>query len=150
MLCKLSLTPYYPIAKEKICDYHQAHIRFTTQKVKKEEKEAKMNILINKTPKYTEVALSGSLDAVTSPDAEVKLMAAVNEASAMVIDFSDLSYISSAGLRVMLGLAKAMQKKDGKLVISSLSPQVKEVFDISGFTAIFRIFDTKADAISVL
>ena len=109
-----------------------------------------MNILINKTPKYTEVALSGSLDAVTSPDAEVKLMAAANEASAMVIDFSDLSYISSAGLRVMLGLAKTMQKKDGRLVISSLSPQVKEVFDISGFTTIFRIFDTKADAISVL
>ena len=109
-----------------------------------------MNISINKTPKYTEVSLSGSLDAVTSPDAEVKLMAAANEATAMVIDFSALTYISSAGLRVMLGLAKTMQKKDGKLVISSLSPQVKEVFDISGFTAIFRIFATKDDAISVL
>ena len=109
-----------------------------------------MNSSINKTPKYTEVSLSGSLDAVTSPDAEVKLMAAANEATSMVIDFSALTYISSAGLRVMLGLAKTMQKKDGKLVISSLSPQVKEVFDISGFTAIFRIFATKDDAISVL
>ncbi len=109
-----------------------------------------MDITINKTPNYTEVSLSGSLDAVTSPDAETKLMAAVNEATAMVIDFAELSYISSAGLRVMLGLAKVMQKKGGKLVLSSLSQQVKEVFDISGFTTIFRIFATKSDAISVL
>ncbi len=109
-----------------------------------------MDISINKTPKCTEVSLAGSLDAVTSPDAEVKLMAVANEATAMVIDFSALTYISSAGLRVMLGLAKTMQKKDGKLFLSSLPKQVKEVFDISGFTTIFRIFSDKQSALSAL
>lgn len=109
-----------------------------------------MDISLKKTDKYVDVVISGSLDAVTSPQAEAKLMPEVNSATNMIIDFAAVSYISSAGLRVMLGIAKGMQAKGGQLILCTLPQQVRDVFDISGFTSIFKIVATKAEATSLV
>jgi anti-anti-sigma factor len=64
----------------------------------------------------------------------------------LLIELSQLEYISSAGLRVLLVVAKRIQQKGGKVVLCALVPNVKEVFEISGFSSIFKIFDTVEDA----
>ncbi len=85
--------------------------------------------------------LSGRLDAATSPDADQALRGKLDDCRALVIDLGDLSYISSAGLRVLLLVAKQMQSHNGKLALCRLTPVVKEVFELSGLTSIFNIVD---------
>ena len=63
---------------------------------------------------------------------------------------TELSYISSAGLRVVLVLAKRLKQAGGKLVIYGMQPHVREVFDISGFLAILNVTATRNEAVEQL
>ena len=83
------------------------------------------------------LAVSGRLDTNTSPDleAEVKLDG-VNE---VVFDFSDLEYISSAGLRVLMCAQKSMMASGGKMTVLNPNAMVRGVFDITGLSGIFSI-----------
>ncbi|TWH45572.1 STAS domain-containing protein [Sporomusa sp. KB1] len=91
------------------------------------------------------------VDAHTAKEVEAKLNDLVNGGSKRIVcDFSQNDYISSAGLRVFLQMLKIMQKSGGKIVLCSLKPQVKEVFDMAGFSQLFRIFDTEEDAVKEL
>lgn len=91
--------------------------------------------------------LSGRLDSNTASELESVLPERVRQHSASVVDLSQISYVSSAGLRVLLKGAKAARAVGSSLVLSGLSPAVREVFDISGFSTIFSI---EADADSAL
>ena len=83
---------------------------------------------------------SGRLDSTTSVAFGQNLkIKAESGSSDIVIDFSDLEYISSAGLRTLLEAAKLLKAKEGNLSLCSLNSQVQEVFDISGFSGIFSI-----------
>lgn len=90
-------------------------------------------------------------DTLTSKEIEVKLMEIVDSGSKKVLcDFSGTEYISSVGLRVMLSVAKKLQKNGGKIVLSCMKPFVYDVFKISGFTQIFEIHETKEQAVTSL
>ena len=82
--------------------------------------------------------LEGRLDTITAPDLEGKVNEAVGDATKLTLDLGKLEYISSAGLRVLLGAAQAMDGK-GDMVICNLSEAVKEVFDLTGFSHMFNI-----------
>ena len=84
------------------------------------------------------IALEGRLDTTTAPDLEKALKSSMGGASELVIDFSGLEYISSAGLRVLLSAHKAMAGKDGMKVIN-VNEIVQEVFDVTGFSDILTI-----------
>ncbi len=87
--------------------------------------------------------MRGRLDAATA--AEFDAMAETlsgKEAAKLVLDCGDLAYISSAGLRSILFLAKRIHAAKGVLMFCGLSGMVKEVFDISGFTGMFVIRDS--------
>jgi anti-anti-sigma factor len=87
-------------------------------------------------------SVTGRLDALSVPELEEQLGKWLEQAGkALVIDFEGLEYISSAGLRILLATAKKMKARGGKLCLSRLRTNVKEVFDISGFSAIIPIFD---------
>lgn len=91
------------------------------------------------------------VDAHTAKEVEAKLNDLVSGGNKRIVcDFSQNDYISSAGLRVFLQMLKIMQKSGGKIVLCSLKPQVKEVFDMAGFSQLFRIFDTEEEAIKEL
>ena len=93
------------------------------------------------------LAIAGRLDAVSAIEADkefAKVLDAGNDR--LLIELSQLEYISSAGLRVLLVVAKRIQQKGGKVVLCALVPNDKEVFEISGFSSIFKIFDTVEDA----
>ena len=97
------------------------------------------------------ITIKGRLDAASSPgagNAIENIMQA--DCSRVLFDFSDLEYLSSGGLRVILGVAKALKRKEGKLVLSSLNPFVKEIFVVSGFESMIPIADTVESGIRQL
>jgi anti-anti-sigma factor len=71
-------------------------------------------------------------------------------ADKLLLDMAAIQYISSAGLRVVLHAAKQMQAKGGKLVLCSLNDQIKEVFEISGFSGILDIAPSHDEAVKRL
>ncbi|MEM9300989.1 MAG: STAS domain-containing protein [Pseudomonadota bacterium] len=84
--------------------------------------------------------LVGRLDTNTSPDFEATLTEQLSKGrQRFMIDLGAIDYISSAGLRVFLMLAKKVGRGKGKMVLYGMSDHVKEVFDIAGFTKIFTI-----------
>ena len=85
-----------------------------------------------------ELALEGRLDTMTAPELESALNDVMNGADSLVLDFSKLDYISSAGLRVLLSAHKAMSGKGGMKVIN-VNEIVQEVFDVTGFSDILTI-----------
>ena len=85
-----------------------------------------------------ELALEGRLDTMTAPELESALNDVMNGADSLVLDFSKLDYISSAGLRVLLSAHKAMSAKGGMKVIN-VNEIVQEVFDVTGFSDILTI-----------
>jgi len=96
----------------------------------------------------TLVALAGNLDSNTSPQAQQALDGILaNGGKKMAVDFTALDYISSAGLRVLLGTAKRLSGAGGALRLFGLNATVREVFDISGFSTILAVFATEADAL---
>lgn len=70
--------------------------------------------------------------------------------NAFLLDMEQLTYISSAGLRVILLIARTLQGKNTKFAVCSLSDSVREVFEISGFDKIVATHATQADAIAAL
>ncbi|MGB7211440.1 MAG: anti-sigma factor antagonist [Gemmatimonadales bacterium] len=95
----------------------------------------------------TIIAFAGNLDSNTSPVAQQALDGILaGGGKKMIIDFSALDYISSAGLRVLLGTAKQLQKSGGALRLFGLNETVREVFEISGFSTILTVKSSEADA----
>jgi len=92
--------------------------------------------------------LSGRLDSNAAASAEADLGAAVAGAPSLAIDLSGLDYISSAGLRVMLVLARKVQQASGKLALFGLQPAVRQVFTVSGFDTIISIQPDAAAALA--
>lgn len=104
-----------------------------------QEKKGNVNIL----------KLNGRLDASTAGKLEDALRELTSqEKMRILVDCQQLEYISSAGLRVLLATAKELQKRSGKIFLSSLNANVKQVFEISGFTSIFPIYETAEKAVS--
>ena len=68
----------------------------------------------------------------------------------MVLDFQGISYISSAGLRVVLLVAKTLQKQQAKMAVCSLSEPIREIFEISGFDKIIPVYASRQDALAGL
>ncbi|MCX5825855.1 MAG: STAS domain-containing protein [Deltaproteobacteria bacterium] len=84
----------------------------------------------------------------TAPEFEKGLLALMAGGdSTLVLNFNGLEYISSAGLRSILSTAKQLKAKDGKMLFAGLQGPVKDVFKISGFGSIFKIFDTEEEAL---
>ena len=96
------------------------------------------------------VSIAGSLDSTTSPEAQKSLDAVLAGAKKVLLDFSELDYISSAGLRVLLGAAKQLRASGGKLGMFGLNQSVREVFEISGFSSILSIYPSEAEALGAM
>src|SRR3546814_21173006 len=85
------------------------------------------------------LALAGRLDSNTAPDLEQARPTRIGQHPATIVDLSQVGYVSSAGLRILLKVAKTARSSGHRLVLSGLAPSVREVFDISGFSSIFAI-----------
>ena len=83
-------------------------------------------------------ALSGRLDTTTAPDLEKEVKDNIEGVEKLDFDFEDLAYISSAGLRVLLSAQKIMNKQ-GDMVVRNCSDEIKEIFEVTGFSDILTI-----------
>ncbi|MBC8420467.1 MAG: STAS domain-containing protein [Pseudomonadota bacterium] len=89
------------------------------------------------------VTVEGRMDAVTAPEFERCLKEWIDEGETLfIVDFGGLDYISSAGLRSILTIAKSLKLKKGQIALSALRSTVKEVFEISGFSTIIPVFES--------
>ena len=84
------------------------------------------------------IALEGRLDTMTAPELEKELQESMPGAEVLILDFSNLAYISSAGLRVLLSSHKVMSRKGG-MKITHVNEIVGEVFEVTGFSDILTV-----------
>ena len=97
-----------------------------------------MTIEIKKNAQETIIQVAGRLDTTTAPALEKKINEEANDAKNLVLDLNGLEYISSAGLRVLLGAQKKMQKI-GSMKVKNVCAEVMEVFEMTGFADILTI-----------
>jgi anti-sigma B factor antagonist len=110
-----------------------------------------MEIIESKQNEINIFTLHGRLDSNTSPELEKKLVGAMESgARNMVLDFENLDYISSAGLRIILKTTKDLKRAEGALILCAMQDYVKEVFEIAGFDSFLPIVPTVDDALSKL
>ena len=103
-----------------------------------------MEVVIDQKGEETVVKIKGRLDTNTARECEEKVLPVWENPEVKVcIDCSDLVYVSSAGLRLFLVLQKMTTAKKGSLRLVGMSNEVCETFSLTGFSAIFRIEDTK-------
>ena len=95
------------------------------------------------------VGLRGRLDANSSQVVEKQLQALMDQGEdRLVLDLSELTYISSLGLRVFIAVAKNIQKVNGKLALAGLNDHIYEIFKIARFTNIFSIYQSRDEAVA--
>jgi len=107
-----------------------------------------MNIHATKEGNAIVMSLKGRLDAVASTEFERSLSDWISKGdNYFLLDFTELEYISSAGLRSILATSKKLKETQGKIFITGLRGPVKDVFEISGFLSIFRVFASREAAL---
>jgi anti-sigma B factor antagonist len=94
------------------------------------------------------LSVSGKLDATTAKTFEDRILGVINGGTQrLVVDLSQLDYISSSGLRVFILAAKRLQTVDGKIVLCSMKDHVRQVFDLAGFSSMLSIYASRDEAI---
>lgn len=97
-----------------------------------------MDIIKNVNGSALNIALAGRLDTITAPALDKELKDSLPGIETLTIDFSKLEYISSAGLRVLLGAQKVMNRQ-GSMTVSNVSENIMEIFEMTGFSDILTI-----------
>ena len=106
-----------------------------------------MDLAERKSGDVTVLSIGGRLDAYSAAEAEKKLDELVGDGKVkIVLNLEGLEYISSSGLRVFLSQLKKVRKQQGDIRLCCMKPNVREVFDIAGFTQLFNIVEDEAAA----
>ena len=97
-----------------------------------------MNIEVKKSASETILEITGRLDTTTAPVLEKMINEDIEGGTALILDLGGLEYISSAGLRVLLGTQKKMQKT-GSMILKNVNEEVMDVLEMTGFVDILTI-----------
>lgn len=98
-----------------------------------------MNITKTQTEGKTVFALSGRLDTTTAPQLQDVLIPEFDASKQVELNFADLAYVSSAGLRVLLMGEKTAKAKGGSMTLVHVSSEIMEVFEMTGFSDILKV-----------
>jgi len=98
----------------------------------------------------TVIEVSGDLDANTVPQAQDEIMPLIVPGCRLVLDMSKCRYVSSAGLRLLLMVAKRLKAEGGQWCLASLSEEVMDVMEMTGFAQFFKTFDTVSAAVEAV
>jgi len=107
----------------------------------------KMEISEEKIDDFSVIRLKGRIDANTAPSLDAALNAVIDRGEQKVIlSCDELEYINSTGLRTLLAASKKLQTSKGKLILTGITPPIRKIFQITGFTTIFSIFENIQEA----
>ena len=97
-----------------------------------------MTITKERNDNVLKIVLEGRLDTMTAPQLEAEIRDGLQDVEQLIFDFSQLEYISSAGLRVLLMAEKSMAQKGG-MKVTGVNELISEIFEVTGFTDILDI-----------
>ncbi|MCZ8156613.1 MAG: STAS domain-containing protein [Leptospira sp.] len=109
-----------------------------------------MEIKTKKIGNHTLVHLNGRLDITHSDEVEAKLAEDVQGGTGDIINLELISYISSSGIRIFVGMVRELDKQGRKLKLCCITPPVKKVFDVVELLDLFEVFDTEQEAVASL
>ncbi|WP_298499850.1 STAS domain-containing protein [uncultured Methanobrevibacter sp.] len=98
-----------------------------------------MNIIKNYDEKELTLSVEGRIDTITSQELDNEINEELGNFDSLIMDFTDLEYISSAGLRVLIATQKKLKEDDVPFVIKNVNDAVGEIFRMSGFDKILKI-----------
>lgn len=108
-----------------------------------------MEILTKQADNCTIVEVKGRLDTTNYNNLETELNKIIEKGKHnILVDCTNLVYVSSSGLRVFLVALKTLNKLKGKFLMSNLQDNIKEIFEISGFISIFKVFPSNEEALA--
>ena len=84
------------------------------------------------------IRLAGRMDTTTAPKLEAELKKSIGGVELLILDFTDLEYLSSAGLRVLLSAQKVMNKQ-GQMIVRNVNETINEIFEVTGFADVLTI-----------
>ena len=99
----------------------------------------KLTLSSNKESETLTFNVSGRIDTSNAQDFESGIKAELDGITKLILDFADVEYISSAGLRALLSINKVMNSKSGEFIIRKPSEMVYEVFEVTGFADVLTI-----------
>ena len=109
-----------------------------------------MELIEKNTEKCMIIGIKGRLDTINYSILEKRLMELLDQnVSKILVNCSQMDYVSSSGLRILLMALKRITMVKGKFVLCSLQENIREIFEISGFTTIFEIYPSEEDALRV-
>lgn len=98
-----------------------------------------MNISKNYNGEELTLIIEGRIDTITSQDLENQINDEMGKFDSLILDFNDLEYISSAGLRVLIAAQKKLKQDDIPMSIKNVNDSISEIFRMSGFDKILKI-----------
>ena len=98
-----------------------------------------MNITKDYADKDLTLLVEGRIDTLTSQDLETEINEEIGKFDSLIIDFENVEYISSAGLRVLIATQKKLKSTDTPMVIKNVNETINEIFRMSGFDKILKI-----------
>lgn len=107
-------------------------------------------ITVDKLPQATVIEMVGEVDASTAPLVQEQVLPLAQSGSKILLDMTNVPYMSSAGLRMLLSLSRHVSSKDGQLVLVGLSEEIRDTMSITGFLNFFttcETFDSGLDAL---
>ena len=107
-----------------------------------------MNVIYTTAGNILIIAIEGSIDSNTAGDIQVNLYERVAEATNVLLDLSEVDFVSSAGLRMLLLIYRQIKSRNGKVILSGVSDEIKDIMALTGFINFFEIFKNKADALN--
>src|SRR5688500_4207937 len=107
-------------------------------------------VSVNKQDDVTTIQLEGSIDGKTAPQVREDIRPALEGTSLALVDLTQVGYLSSAGLRLLLLVYREFAAKSGKLVLVGVSEDIKAVMSHTGFLSFFTLTDTHEQALESL
>jgi anti-anti-sigma factor len=110
-----------------------------------------LEIKTEKIGKHILIRLSGRLDITQSDEVESALLKDVQSGEGdMIINLGQISYISSSGIRIFVGMVRELGRQGRKLKLCNITPPVKKVFDVVELLDLFDVYDVEAEAVASL
>lgn len=101
-----------------------------------------MQIVLEETSRAIVARIDGEIDGKTAPEAQRTVLSALAEGSRLLLDLSGTTYMSSAGLRMLLLVHRESTSRSARLVLVGVRREVQEVMDATGFLRFFTLADT--------